>query len=110
MASIRTQLTNTSEDDRRVNDKVQELFVSLVPLHTRRLQTQVMKKQQYSVLPGQSRLRSEDCTGVIACPLRFDNRNKAVLISVERFAQQRENCFTTWRGARRAVLSIFCRR
>lgn len=52
-------LTNTPEDNCRVHDKVQELFVSLVPLHAKRLQIQVMKNngQCYRSYPS----RSEDC-------------------------------------------------
>lgn len=45
-------LTNTPEDDRRVNDKVQELFLSLVSLHAKRLQMQVIRNNSQSMLPG----------------------------------------------------------
>lgn len=41
-------LTNTPEDDRRVNDEVQELLVSLIPLHGKRLRMPVIRHNRVS--------------------------------------------------------------
>ena len=49
-------LTDTPEHDSRVNDEVQELFVSLVPLHAKKLQMRVIgnnnSSQCCSILPA----------------------------------------------------------